>query len=378
MIYSADAIFDGQQWRTEAIGTQDGLCTGWVPAGRADRHFAGCRIVPAFVDIQVYGAGGRLFSAYPDSASLRVLAEENLAGGTALCQPTVATNSPGVMRACIDAVRQYWEEGGEGIAGLHLEGPWINPEKRGAHLVEYIHQPTLEEVEELLAYGKDVIRTITLAPECCPGPVLQMLKASGIVLSAGHSAIGFNAAMDAFTNNGITTITHLYNAMSALHHREPGLVGAAFLHPEVYASIIPDDIHVDLNAVRIAYRQMKGRLFAITDAVTETAIGPYPHTLTENSHYTSKGTLSGSALSMYQAFSFLRTNVTGEPEEALRMCGTYPARVIGLDHYGKLGPGAAASFLVFDEAWSLVEVISEPGSRSPSLCGVHTAGTTRW
>jgi N-acetylglucosamine-6-phosphate deacetylase len=372
MIYSADSIFDGKEWRSKAIRTDNGICVSWEESARADRHFEGCRIVPALVDIQVYGAGGRLFSAHPEPASLQVLADDCLGNGTAICQPTVATNSLGVIHRCIDALRQYWKEGGEGVAGLHLEGPWINTARRGAHIAEYIHPPTLKEVDELLDRGSGVIRTITLAPEVCSDDVLKRLQAAGIVLSAGHSNIGYAAALEAFSKKGITTITHLYNAMSPLHHREPGLVGAAMMHPQVFASIIPDGIHVDFAALQIAARLMEGRLFAITDAVTETSDGPYPHTIADG-YYTSGGTLSGSAISMHDAFKNLMEEAAIAPEEALRMCSSYPAKVIGLDRYGYIEAGAAASFLVLDAGWNLVEVISEPGSRSPSACGVHTA-----
>jgi N-acetylglucosamine-6-phosphate deacetylase len=377
MIYSAERIFDGMQWRKAAIRTKGGFCVAWEESGRADRRFDGCSIVPAFVDIQVYGAGGRLFSAYPDTASLKLLAEECLRGGTAQCQPTVATNTLEIMHRCIDAVRQYWNEGGEGIAGLHLEGPWINAARRGAHVPECIHMPGVAEVKALLEYGRGIIRTITLAPEQCSDEVLSLLRNEGIILSAGHSDVDYKGAIEAFDKRGISTVTHLYNAMSPLHHRAPGLVGACFDHPGIFASIIPDGIHVDFAALRIACRQMRGRLFAITDAATPTAEGPYRHELEPGGFYTSGGTLSGSALSMFDAFRNLLLYGKVEEEEALQMCSAYPSKVIGLERYGYIGPGSAACFLVLDESGRLAEVISEPGSRSHSACGVHTSGTTR-
>ncbi|TCZ71771.1 N-acetylglucosamine-6-phosphate deacetylase [Flaviaesturariibacter aridisoli] len=378
MYYTAARIFDGSDWRTGAIETREGAVTGLVPKatfaeGPGHRHFGECVLVPAFVDAQVYGAGGRLFSAYPDSESLRVLADHSWQGGAALVQPTVATNSPEVMRACIDAVRNYWKEGGEGIGGLHLEGPWISPARRGAHPVAFIHPPTVEEASELLAYGKGIIRTITLAPEQCGDDVLRLLLDAGIVLSAGHSDGSFAQSMRAF-DSGFSTVTHLYNAMSPLHHRAPGLLGASLLHPGVCASIIPDGHHVDFAALQIAQRAMGGRLFAITDAVTESGSGLYRHRYAAEGYFTSEGTLSGSAITMNDAFQNLYRKVGIAATEVVRMCSTIPARVFGWSAFGTIGPGTAANFLVFDKDWKLIERISEPGSRTPALCGAAHTG----
>jgi N-acetylglucosamine-6-phosphate deacetylase len=233
------------------------------------------------------------------------------------------------MYAGIDAVKQYWREGGKGCLGLHLEGPWINKEKRGAHIESIVHSPTITKVEELLAYGKGVIKMITLAPEVCNETIIEIIKQAGIIISAGHSNASFEEATHAF-NNGIPTVTHLYNAMSPLSHRAPGMVGATFLHPTVYASIIPDGYHVHFEAVKIACKQMPNRLFAITDAVTTTHTGPYQHTLNGNK-YESNGILSGSALTMHQAFKNLVNRVNINITDALAMCSTIPAKVLKLD-----------------------------------------------
>ncbi|RYY87801.1 MAG: N-acetylglucosamine-6-phosphate deacetylase [Chitinophagaceae bacterium] len=378
MYYSAARIFDGTNWQQSmAVETEEGRIKRICPARELSADtlisdFSNCSIVPAFIDAQVYGAGGRLFSAYPDTESLRLLAEHSWEGGAAVVQPTVATNSPEVVRACIDAVREYWKQGGEGIGGLHLEGPWISAARKGAHIEAFIHAPSIEEVRELLTYGKGIIRTITLAPEECGIEVIELLQQEGIVLSAGHSNCIMEEAVQAF-EKGVHTVTHLYNAMSPLHHRAPGLVGACFAHSEVHASIIPDGHHVNFAAVRIAHNNMRQRLFAITDAVTESSIGPYQHEWNTEGYYTSGGILSGSALTMDQAFRNLLRSVEIQETSALEMCGPTPARIFGWGHYGHIVPGAAACFLVYDQDWKLVARISEPGSRSPALCGaVHT------
>jgi N-acetylglucosamine-6-phosphate deacetylase len=157
---------------------------------------------------------------------------------------------------------------------------------------------------------------------------------------------------------GITTVTHLFNAMSPLHHREPGLVGAAFQHDSVMASIIPDGHHVDFMAIAIAKKLMGERLFAITDAVTNTTHGLYQHHRVGDK-YECNGILSGSALSMYDCFYNLVNKLGFEIEEALRMCSLYPARALGVEHqYGKIAPGFAAQFVVFNKQLKLGDPIT--------------------
>jgi N-acetylglucosamine-6-phosphate deacetylase len=277
--------------------------------------------------------------------------------GTCLFQPTLATNTIEVFKQSIDAVRAYWQGGGKGVQGLHLEGPWINPVKRGAHVESLVQKPVLSEVKDLLEYGKGVIKTITLAPEMCPQEVIDLILSYDIIISAGHSNASYREATASFSN-GISTVTHLYNAMSPLHHREPGLTGAAMLHTDVAASIIPDGHHVDFEVIAIAKKMMGERLFAITDAVTETKEGPYQHYLAGDK-YECNGTLSGSALSMHEAFYRLVTKAGIETGEALRMCSLYPARVLKMEHlYGKIAPGFAAQFVVLNKQLKLVEVIT--------------------
>ena len=235
-------------------------------------------IAPAFIDIQIYGAYEKLLAVYPNADSIFRLYEYCSRGGASHFVVTVATNSNSVFHACIDAVKEYWALGGRGCLGLHIEGPWINSSKKGAHLEEFIHTPSIEEVKDLLTYGKGVIKIITLAPEVCSKEIIQLIQSEGIIVSAGHSNASFKEATLAF-NQGIGTVTHIYNAMSPLQHRAPGFVGAIFNHASVMSSIVPDGYHVDFEAIKIAKKLMGERLFVITDAVAETKSGPYPHHL---------------------------------------------------------------------------------------------------
>ncbi len=352
--YISNLIFTGDDWVTEhAVVVQEGIIMALlpvkeVPVDMEKVFFTNSILAPAFIDLQIYGAYEKLFAVYPNAASLALLHTYSMKGGAVFCMPTVATNQPEVLLQCIDAIKLYWHQGGEGILGLHAEGPWINKLKRGAHVESLIHGPSLKEVEDFLKYGKDVIKIITLAPEVCSKEVIDLILSYGIKIFAGHSNASYEEAMQSF-DNGITAVTHLYNAMSPLKHRNPGLVGAALDHTNIMASIIPDGQHVDYAAVRIAKKILKERLFAITDAVTTTNEGYYQHQPEENK-YTADGILSGSALTMYKALQNLVNHARIELAEALRMCSLYPAKVMNIDHeLGRIAKGYKAKMVLLPE-----------------------------
>ena len=363
-IITASNIFTGKEWLPDhAIVVENKIIKDIVTLsslghGIAVESFKNCMLVPAFIDLQLYGAYEKLLAVYPGSESLLKIKEYGLNGGAAYSCPTVATNSIEIFYQCIDAIRQYWKDGGTGILGLHLEGPWINIEKRGAHAIEFIHSPSVEEAKNLLDYGKDVIKIITLAPEVCSKEVIDLILSRNIIISAGHSNATYQEAMDGF-KNGITCVTHLYNAMSPLQHRAPGLVGAALDHGKVMTSIIPDGYHVDYAAIRIAKEVMKQSLFAITDTVAETKKGLYLHHL-EGDKYVSKGILSGSALNMVKALQNLVHHVGVSLDEALRMCSYYPAKAIKHEKtIGLIKKGFKACFTILDEKLGVQKVITD-------------------
>jgi N-acetylglucosamine-6-phosphate deacetylase len=270
--------------------------------------------------------------------------------------PCVATNSYEVIFNCIDAIKEYWNAGGKGVLGLHVEGPWINKEKKGAHIESYIHSPTVEQVKHLLEYGKNVIRIITLAPEVCSKEVIRLIQLYGVVISAGHSNATFQQAAEVF-DEGIHTATHLFNAMSALQHRSPGLPGAIFHNNTVMASIIADGYHVNFEMISIAKKILQQRLFLITDAVTETNIGYYQHQL-NGDKYTSNGILSGSAITMIQSVKNCVDKVGIDLNEALRMASLYPAKAIGINNrIGMIHKGYEESFVFLDEELNVLPAI---------------------
>lgn len=197
---------------------------------------------------------------------------------------------------------------------------------------------------------------ITVAPECCTDEVLHMLRDAGVIISAGHTNATFEQAKE-FSTRGVQTVTHLFNAMSPLHHRNPGVPMAVFEDAQLKASIIPDGIHVEYSIVRMAKQLMQERLFFITDAVTPTADGAYQHVLNQDHYALPEGTLSGSSLTMLQAVKNGMTHVGLTPDESLRMASLYPAKLLGIDtQYGTIAQGKKASLLLLNENWELIKV----------------------
>ena len=347
-------LFTGQEWLRMVEVELEGklvknikpaaaqLGTRWIPV-----------LAPAFIDLQLYGAEGRLLSVYSDAETIHAIRRTCEAGGATHFQPTVATNSLEVFKRCIDAVRAYWKEGGEGCLGLHVEGPWIHPAKKGAHLEAFIVRGTMERAAELLEAGKGVISMITLAPDCCDEGVVEMIQSAGIVVSAGHSNATYHEAVAAF-KQGIPVATHLFNAMSPLQHRAPGLVGAVLDHSAVMASIIPDGHHVDFAAIRIAQKIMGNRLFMITDAVTDTDAGPYQHQRAGDK-YESSGILSGSMISMADGVRNLIQQVGIAEEDALCMASLYPASLMKrIEVTGRIEVGGVMNGVMMDEEWGVL------------------------
>ena len=351
-------IFTGDEWMNQAyITTCDGKVTSIEPIPSESQRsgtineldLEGGLLVPALIDIQLYGGNGKLFGEHPSVEALHATVNYSLSGGAQLILPTVATNSDEIVFAAIDAVRQYWNEGGKGVAGLHLEGPFLNPQKKGAHSADLMQEPSIANIEKFLEYGRGIIRMMTIAPELFSDEALYLLQSAGVILSAGHSNASYEQATAAFAR-GVNVCTHLFNAMSPFSHRAPGLAGAIFDHPSVMSSIVTDGYHVDIPAIRIAKQVMKGRLFLITDAVTENENGYYRHKLNGDRYCMPDGTLSGSALTMLSAVRFCVDKVGIDESEAFRMASLYPAKVLGLEkEMGRIAPG-------YNAQWSWIGV----------------------
>lgn len=306
-------------------------------------------IAPGFIDLQIYGGGGYLFSNAPSAKALHAMADAIVKSGTTGFYLTLATNSMEIFQEAIKVVK---ENPHPAVLGLHFEGPYINPVKRGAHIKEFIKRPEKKEVEELLKDADGVLKIMTLAPEMCDPEIIHLLKDNGVVISAGHSNATFAEAVAGY-EKGITTTTHLFNAMSSMHHRDTGLPGAVYLSKNVYASIIADGIHVDFNALKISKRIMGERLFLITDAVEENTEGAYIHVKKEDRFTLPDGTLSGSKLTLLKAVQNCVEHAEIPLDEALRMASTYPAKVMGLADRGKIEPGCRANLSIFSEDFEI-------------------------
>ncbi|HJS55312.1 MAG TPA: N-acetylglucosamine-6-phosphate deacetylase [Chitinophagaceae bacterium] len=355
-IYTGKEILSGS-----AILVNDGIIVGFVydtdiPDDYELHDLKGYNIAPAFIDLQIYGGNGFLFSANPCIEAIGATYKYCLQGGASKFLLTAATNTPEVFSKAIAVARQYLNEGGKGLSGLHLEGPWINPEKRGAHILEYVHKPTLDEAKRLIEEADGVVKMITLAPEMVDEEIVDYLQANGILVSAGHTNASFKQAMRGFEK--IKIVTHLFNAMSQFQSREPGMVGAIYDHPSVCCSLVADGVHVDYTAIRISKKILGERLWLITDAVSETSSGPYQHVFKNDRYLLPNGTLSGSALTMMKAVKNCVEYVGVDIEEALRMASLYPARILGIDNKtGLLERNYEASFVVFDNEMNVSDVI---------------------
>ncbi len=235
------------------------------------------------------------------------------------------------------------------MAGLHVEGPFINPVKRGAHSDAMVRPPSWFELMELIEKGKDVIKVMTIAPECFDDALLDLLKTTGWAISAGHTnatAVELNAYFD----KGFNLATHLYNAMRPLESRELGVVGTIFDRTDVHASIIADGYHCDYGALRIAKKLLGERLFLISDATFAKYEGTRFEfegfvTNYDGERFTNdQGLLAGSCITLLDAVRNCIQRAGLEADEVFRMATAYPARHLRMDHeLGYLKPGYVAN-----------------------------------
>jgi len=308
----------------------------------------GLNVCPGFVDLQLYGGGESAFGMVPSRTALQQLRRHTLRYGTTSFLPTVPTNAPAVINHALAVVKEALPTM-PGLLGLHLEGPYISPNKRGVHPAEFVRVPVLAELADLVNQGRGVLRMLTLAPEVLGPAESALLKAAGIVLSAGHSNASYEQGMQAFAN-GFTAATHLFNAMSPLTSRAPGLVGAVYDDQAVRASIVADGRHCAYASVRISHRLLGTRLFLISDATAATAAAPYCFYPQADYFVDAEGTLAGSGLTLLQAVRNCVQHVGISLAESLRMASLYPAQLLGLDHYlGRIAPGYHADLCLFDD-----------------------------
>ena len=318
---------------------------------------SGLLLVPGFIDVQVNGGGGVLFNSAPTVETVRAIAEAHRPFGTTGLLPTLISDDLEVVEAAIKAVDQAIIEGVPGILGIHIEGPFLNSAKKGVHDASKFR--TLDDAAiDLLSSLKNGVTLVTRAPEQTSAGRITALSERGVIVSAGHTNATYDEVMAA-VEAGLTGFTHLYNAMTGLNSRAPGVVGAALDVRETYAGIIADGHHVHPASLRAAVRA-KGadRIMLVTDAMPSVGAKEKSFTLqgvqitVEDGLCTAPdGTLAGSDLDMASAVRYAAENLDMPLETAVQMASGNPARFLGLaDRYGDIRPGMKASFVMMDEA----------------------------
>jgi N-acetylglucosamine-6-phosphate deacetylase len=368
--FIADRLFDGERM-TEglALVVEDGKVAALLPASdveSAERIALGTRtIAPGFVDLQVNGGGGFMLGDCPTVAGMRdICAVHGRLGATGLL-PTLITDTPETTRRVVEAGIAATEEGVPGFLGLHLEGPHLDPRRPGAHPVELIRRMDAADLAFLCEAARALpVLKVTLAPESVTrGQVVELVRA-GAIVSLGHTDVDFSRAKGYF-EAGARCVTHLFNAMSPLGHREPGLVGAA-LDAEVYCGLIADGMHVRPEVMRIALAAKKGRdtVFLVSDAMAHAGTKQTAFrlggrwVLRRGGRLTLEdGTLAGADIDLARAVQTLVMGVGVEEARALKMATSIPASLIGAgDRLGVLKPGCPADFVALDTNFALCGV----------------------
>jgi N-acetylglucosamine-6-phosphate deacetylase len=304
----------------------------------------------------VNGGGGVLLNDAPTSGGVRKICDAHGKYGTTALLPTLITDSPAVTAKAVSAVKQAIAEQAPGCLGLHLEGPFLSPERRGAHDATLIRSMTDADVDEILSLGIETL-LVTISPERIPPAMIRRLANGGVIVSLGHSNATYDQIMAA-ADAGARGVTHLYNAMSPLTHRAPGLVGAALDSGELWSGLIADGHHVHPAAIGVALRAKRqpGRIFLVTDAMS--TVGSDLEVIELNGRTVRRkdgvlvlddGTLAGSDLDMMSAVRFLVKQVGVELGEALRMASLYPAEFLGRSDLGRIVPGARADLVFIDD-----------------------------
>jgi N-acetylglucosamine-6-phosphate deacetylase len=335
-----------------------------IPVDAEKKDLNGAYLAPGFIDLQIYGSGGKLFAGKPEVAALQRMEDDLLNQGTTGFFATIGTNTNDIVEAGIAAAKEYRSKAKGNFWGIHLEGPYLNPAKRGAHPEKYIKKATLAEVKSWVGQADGVITMITIAPELQDQEVIDYLHAQGIIISSGHSNATYEQGKG-FLNKPIPAVTHLFNAMPQMHHREPGYIPAIF-EEKPYASIVADGNHVDWVMIRLAKRELGDKLYLITDAVTAATEGTYQHQLVGNKYVMPDGTLSGSSLTMLKAVQNCVEYVGIDLAEAVNMASLYPAELASKKTRGRVDAGYDADLIIFNDKYETIATILQGNYLTPT------------
>ncbi|MFS1949467.1 N-acetylglucosamine-6-phosphate deacetylase [Vibrio lentus] len=330
-----------------------------LPEGIEVRDLDGANLSPGFIDLQLNGCGGVMLNDEITADTMQIMHKANLKSGCTSFLPTLITSSDEDMRAVITAAREYHNQYQNQSLGLHLEGPYLNVAKKGIHSVDHIRKSDSEMIG-LICENSDLVAKVTLAPELNDPEHIERLRKAGVVVSIGHTNATYAEARQGF-ESGITFATHLFNAMTPMVGREPGVVGAIYDTPEVYAGIIADGFHVDYANIRIAHKIKGEKLVLVTDATAPAGADmEYFIFVGKKVYYRDgkcvdeNGTLGGSALTMIEAVQNTVEHAGIALDEALRMATLYPATAIGVESkLGRIKKGMVANLAVFDRDFNV-------------------------
>jgi N-acetylglucosamine-6-phosphate deacetylase len=386
IVLSGARIFDGENFLLDrAVVVEGERIAAIVPYAErpqgAARDLAGGLLAPGYIDVQVNGGGGVLFNEDPTPEAVARIAAAHRKHGTVGLLPTLVSDVPQVMTAAIAATREARRRT-PATLGLHLEGPFLDPRRRGAHELKYIRELAPDDVETIVDADCGAIM-VTLAPNRVGAESIAELARRGVLVSLGHSEASYEEARAAI-QAGARAFTHLFNAMSASVGREPGMVGAALDLADAFVGIIADGHHVHEANLRIALAAKRhDRFMLITDAMPPAAGGP-DHFDLQGRRVTrangclrlEDGTLAGSVLTMDEAVRYVVNVVGVDLGDALAMASRVPATFLRRDNeLGRIAPGHLASLVHLDDELRVLETWIEgrptaDGSRRNDLAGV--------
>lgn len=355
-IFTGDTLVDGY-----GVLVEDGVVAALFleelpPEGVETIDLGGHLLAPGFIDVQVNGGGGVLFNDQPDVDTIRTICEAHRKYGTTSLLPTLVSDEFSVMERAAVAIRTGMADAIPGLLGVHFEGPYLNPQRKGIHQ-ESLLRPVDDGALALLTSGGMGVVVTTVAPEMVPGEYIHALAQAGVRVCAGHTAATFEQVRHGL-ENGITGFTHLFNAMSPLTSREPGAVGAALEDENSWVGVIADGHHSHFASLRVAISaKQTGKMMLVTDAMPSVGAQDKDFMLqgqhisaSEGRCTSADGTLAGSDLDMASAVRNC-VDYLGLPlSESLRMASLYPAAFLGLDgRLGRIAPGYLADFVLLDE-----------------------------
>lgn len=354
-VFDGDTFHDGMAIVVEGPRISQCIPESEVAADVEMRALHGGLLAPGFIDLQVNGGGGALLNDSPTVETVKTIAKSHGRFGTVGMLPTVITDAPEITMSAIAAVRAARAQGVANVLGIHVEGPFLDTARKGAHDPHFIRNLADEDIR-LLANANCGVVMLTLAPNKVAPTAIKQLTDAGIRVSLGHAEAN-DAEVRAALAAGASSFTHLFNAMSQMTGREPGMVGAALADEQSFMGIIADGLHVHPATLKVAFSAASpDRFMLVSDAMPPAAGGPDIFELQgrkvsriNGRLQLADGTLAGSNLTMDEAVRFCVKTLGMELGTALRMASRNPARFLGRDDLGSIAPGARASLVHLDD-----------------------------